>query len=52
MEPELCFIMTCGEVAAERVSHPDRGLVEACEYHARRVRGLRRPEQVAAGLSP
>jgi|GEM_PF-3026841 len=46
-----CFIMTCAESATERLFHPDRGLVEACEHHARNVRELRTTEKVPPGVT-
>ena len=41
-----CFIATCGYAAVELLAHPYRGRdVEACEYHARRVRELHRRQE-------
>lgn len=51
MDRERCFILSCGHAAVESLTHPDRGLVDACEYHARRVRELRTPEFPSQGVT-
>ena len=51
LDAERCFIISCGHAAVESLNHPDRGLVDACEYHARRVREIRSSNFPSQGVT-
>jgi hypothetical protein len=51
MDHERCFIISCGHAGVESLTHPDRGLVDACEYHARRVREIQALKFPSQGVS-
>lgn len=37
---ESCEITLCGMAAAETVEHPQRGSMDVCQTHAKRIRAL------------
>lgn len=40
MIPEVCEIACCGTDANVTVYHPQRGAMEVCDLHAKRIRAL------------